>query len=94
MRGVWSGDAGVSAGDPVCLAIRAERVRLGQAAGTENTVPARTGATIYKGKYLDQTLETDIGEIKARIWDRDVDISGLDRLGWQAGDCAVTRTEA
>ena len=31
--------------------------------------PGRPGTTIYKGKYLDQSFETEVGTIKARIWD-------------------------
>ena len=90
VRGVWCG-GGAQPGETVCLAIRAERIGLGEGALGENAVPCRTGATIYKGKYFDQTLETDFGPIKARIWDRDVDVRSIERLGWRAADCAVTR---
>jgi len=91
VRGMWCGGEGTRPGDTVCLAIRAERIGLGVDAEGENAVSCRTGATIYKGKYFDQTLETDFGAIKARIWDRDIDVSAITRLGWRATDCAVTR---
>jgi ABC-type Fe3+/spermidine/putrescine transport system ATPase subunit len=96
LRGMWCGPRAAEPGAPVCVAVRAERVRLateqqGFVQGA-NGVPCRTGATIYKGKYLDQTLETDFGPVKARIWDRDVDLSGLAYVWWREGDCAVTTT--
>jgi hypothetical protein len=41
---------------------------------------------IYKGKYLDQTVETDIGDFKARIWDSNFEISRYTHLWWRADD--------
>ncbi len=94
LRGIWCGPRATEPGTPVCVAVRAERVRLateqqGFVQGA-NGIPCRTGATIYKGKYLDQTLETDFGPVKARIWDRDTDLSDLAYVWWREGDCAVT----
>ena len=94
LRGRWCGTGAVEAGAPACVAVRAERVRL--AAGGDvpveatNKIPCRASGTIYKGKYVDQMLDTDIGPLKARIWDRDVDVSDLSYLWWREGDCAVT----
>jgi ABC-type Fe3+/spermidine/putrescine transport system ATPase subunit len=94
LKGVWCGQERAETGMPVCLAIRAERVRLAaddSAPQAEaNRIPCRIGSTIYKGKYLDQTLDTEVGTIKARIWDRDVDVGQLSQLWWRAADCAVT----
>jgi ABC-type Fe3+/spermidine/putrescine transport system ATPase subunit len=94
LRGIWCGPRATEPGTPVCVAVRAERVRLateqqGFVQGA-NGIPCRIGATIYKGKYLDQTLETDFGPVKARIWDRDTDLSDLAYVWWREGDCAVT----
>ena len=58
-----------------------------------NALPCTSGATIYKGKYLDQTLDTDIGPVKARIWDRGVDVSNLEALWWRESECAITSPE-
>ncbi len=98
VSGVWSGGDAPPAGAQVCVAVRAERVRLGDFAGGEqesrvNSLPCRSGVTIYKGKYVDRTLDTAIGPIKARIWDRDVDLADLAALWWREDECAVTRVE-
>ena len=94
LRGPWTGRERPSRGQQACMAIRAERLKLGQppAGGGDgcNLIACRPGATIYKGKYLDQTLETTLGPIKARVWDRDVALDTLTSLWWRPGDCAVT----
>jgi len=75
------------------VGIRAERVRLdangSAAASGTNRIPCRPASTIYKGKYLDQSLETDFGTVKARIWDSDIDLSQIDGLWWAERDCMV-----
>ncbi len=98
LGGIWSGGDVQAVGSRVCLAVRAERVRLsnsntggdGQDDGI-NRLPCRSGATIYKGKYVDRTLDTQIGQIKARIWDRDADLADLASLWWREDECAVTQ---
>ena len=98
ISGAWSGRGRAAKGAPACVAVRAERVRLAPA-GTSleepgtNRLPCTIGTTIYKGKYLDQTLETDIGPIKARIWDRGVDIADLAALWWRESECAITAAD-
>ena len=99
LGGIWSGGEALAAGSPVSIAVRAERVRLSNSDGATqedgiNRLPCRSGATIYKGKYVDRTLDTDIGPLKARIWDRDADISDLASLWWREDECAVTRVVA
>jgi len=96
LSGVWSGGNIPPAGSRVCLAVRAERIRLSNAAGGGpedgiNRLPCRSGATIYKGKYIDRTLDTDVGPLTARIWDRDADLAEFASVWWRADDCAVTR---
>ena len=98
LGGIWSGGEVPAAGSPVCIAVRAERIRLsntaddGQGAGV-NRLPCRSGATIYKGKYVDRTLETDIGPIKARIWDQAANLADLSFMWWREDECAVTQIE-
>ncbi len=100
LAGIWSGGAAPPAGSRVCVAVRAERVRLSNTGAHEgqgdgiNRLPCRSGATIYKGKYVDRILDTDIGVLKARIWDRDADISDLASLWWREDECAVTQMVA
>lgn len=98
VSGMWSGGDVPPAGAQVCVAVRAERIRLGDFAGGGqqggvNRLPCQSGVTIYKGKYVDRTLDTAIGPIKARIWDRDVDLANLAALWWREDECAVTLVE-
>ncbi len=98
ISGAWSGAGPAEAGAPACVAVRAERIRLsprGEAIDEPgvNRLPCTSGATIYKGKYLDQTLDTDIGPVKARIWDRGVDVTDLEALWWRESECAITSAE-
>ena len=95
ISGAWSGTGPAETGAPACVAVRAERIRLAaRGAAVEeagvNRLPCTSGATIYKGKYLDQTLETDIGPVKARIWDRGVDVADQGALWWRQSECAIT----
>jgi ABC-type Fe3+/spermidine/putrescine transport system ATPase subunit len=93
LAGTWCGRQQPAVGQKAFVGIRAERVHLdangGAAAQGVNRIPCRPASTIYKGKYLDQSLETDFGTIKARIWDSDVDVSLIDRLWWAERDCMI-----
>ena len=64
------------------------------AGGAVNRMPCRPGSTIYKGKYVDQTLDTDIGPVKARVWDRGIALDEIAGFWWRAGECAVMPVEA
>ena len=93
-RGQWCGTEATATGSPVCLAVRAERVRLlsDEHRGSDdkpNSLDCRAGSTIYKGKYIDQTLETEIGAIRARIWDQELVVSDVAHIWWRPKDCAV-----
>ena len=95
VAGVWCGAAGTAPGTAVFVGIRAERIRLGgplhESAPDRlvNQMDCAPGTTIYKGKYLDQSLATEIGTIKARIWDSSIDLSRIGSLSWPTGDCMV-----
>lgn len=97
LRGIWCGRGKGEIGSSVCAAVRAERVRLApEVQGnteTGNVVPCRLSSAIYKGKYIDQTFETKIGMIKARIWDRDAPSAEATLLWWRERDCAVVPIE-
>jgi spermidine/putrescine transport system ATP-binding protein len=93
MAGAWCGHQPPCVGQKAIIGVRAERVRLdangGAAAFGINRIPCRPASTIYKGKYLDQSLETDFGTVKARIWDSDIDLSRIEGLWWAERDCMV-----
>ena len=48
---------------------------------------ARRRGSIYKGKYVDQVVETPVGPLKARIWDTEAATETFDRLSWAATHC-------
>ena len=92
IRGLWCGRQQSSPGSPVAVGVRAERIFLGSPkaeVGRANQLPGRPETTIYKGKYLDQSVETDVGTIKARIWDSHVDVSRISSLWWAEADCMI-----
>jgi ABC-type Fe3+/spermidine/putrescine transport system ATPase subunit len=95
VRGFWSGPNPALPSQPVCICVRAERIRLGVGDEEEpNRVACRPGATIYKGKYLDQILDTDIGPLNVRIWDRSVDLESVTHLWWREDDCVIVPDDA
>ncbi len=91
VTGTWCGGAAARPGALVFVGLRAERIRFGgpPVAGAGNQLACRPGTTIYKGKYLDQSFETAVGTIKARIWDSSIDLERIGSLSWTPGDCMV-----
>ena len=93
LRGRWCGNGPPVIGETITYGIRAERVHLScgdeQSDSKNNRISCRAGTTIYKGKYLDQTVETDLGAIKARIWDSGFDVSQVTNLWWREDDCVI-----
>jgi spermidine/putrescine transport system ATP-binding protein len=90
--GQWSGPDAPQAGQAAALAVRAERIAL---AGPDadpgapvNVLPCRSNERLYRGKYLDHAVDTAVGRIKVRSWDR----GGPSEIGavtWRHEDCVV-----
>ena len=94
VRGRWGGSGQPRRGRPVCACVRAERVRFAGPQGEEpNRIACRAGATIYKGRYLDQRLETDAGSLNVRIWDRNLRLRPVTHVWWPEDDCIVVPDE-
>jgi ABC-type Fe3+/spermidine/putrescine transport system ATPase subunit len=94
VRGRWCGIEAPRAGEPICVCVRAERIRFATGGGAEpNRIACRPGATIYKGKYLDQMLETGVGVLNARIWDPNLDIGSVGHVWWHEEDCVIVPAE-
>ena len=90
VHGRWCGTGAPRVGEPICVCVRAEGVRFATGAGAEpNRIACRPGATIYKGKYVDQTLETGVGVLNARIWDRNLDLGSVSHVWWHEEDCVI-----
>ena len=92
-RGLWCGRGRPKVGAAVDIAVRAERLRFAAAddapAEGHVQIPCSPGEAVYKGKYLDQTLNSKIGELKARLWDPEIDIDAITGVWWRPNDCAV-----
>ena len=80
-----------SPGDAAFAAVRAEHVHLGTAAEASAgaALPCRIVGRIYKGKYEDWTVETDIGPLIGRVWDTDAVSETPDAVGWAAERCVI-----
>ena len=90
IHGQWSGPGVPRRGQPVCACIRAERIRFAGPEGKEpNRIACRAGAMIYKGRYLEQKLETDAGSLNVRIWERNRDVRSASHVWWPEDDCIV-----
>jgi spermidine/putrescine transport system ATP-binding protein len=86
----WSGKGHPSPGERVVLGVRAERMHIGSEApaGAEmNVLSGRPDSLIYKGKYLDRTVITDIGPVKVRLWDSSASLQDQGFVWWRFGDC-------
>jgi ABC-type Fe3+/spermidine/putrescine transport system ATPase subunit len=94
--GRWFGTRLPEAGDHVVVGLRAERLHVADAApepeppASLNVLPCRFGSAIYKGKYLDRTANTDIGQLKVRIWDANLVTRDDAFIWWKREDCMVT----
>ena len=90
--GPWGGTEPPRPGQPATLAVRAERITLAErepaSGGDLNALPCRSNERLYRGKYLDHSVETAVGRIKVRSWGR----GGSDEaraVTWRHEDCVV-----
>jgi ABC-type Fe3+/spermidine/putrescine transport system ATPase subunit len=91
--GRWSGTGSPEIGSDIVVGLRAERLHVADAApespAAANVLPCRFGAAIYKGKYLDRTANTAIGQLKVRIWDANPVTRDDAFIWWKREDCMV-----
>ncbi|WP_200840939.1 ABC transporter ATP-binding protein [Geminicoccus flavidas] len=92
MAGAWSGRTRPAVGDKVVVGMRAERLHIAdrppQGPGL-NVLPGRLDSAIYKGKYLDRTVLTEVGPIKVRLWDSSSSTAEQGFVWWKKADCMV-----
>lgn len=90
--GQWSSQEPPQAGQSATLAVRAERIALSDrepsAASNLNVLPCRSNERLYRGKYLDHSVETSVGRVKVRSWDRDGPAQAT-AVTWRTEDCVV-----
>ena len=92
LTGRWSGQTAPEIGQDACVAIRAERLKLDETGSdtNQNCLECSAGSTLYRGKYVDQHLDTKIGPMRVRIWDRSNRNAEISMVSWHPDDCVVT----
>jgi ABC-type Fe3+/spermidine/putrescine transport system ATPase subunit len=92
MAGTWSGRTRPSVGDKVVVGMRAERLHIADRPPQDqglNVLPGRLDSAIYKGKYLDRTVLTEVGPVKVRLWDSSSSTAEQGFVWWKKADCMV-----
>lgn len=86
-------DRALAAGDSVLLAVRAERLSAtgGQAVANtnRNVLACKLLQQVYRGKYVDQVLETEQGRMRLRNWLRTASSSPVEAVTWLPEDGIV-----
>ena len=96
IHGFYHGTAPIASGARVFAAVRAEKVRFTEGGGEpdeENCFPCKVVSRIYKGKYYDLGVETEMGPFSGRIWDLEDDMDSPTQISWQIADCIVAPDE-
>jgi len=79
-------------GEAAVIAFRAERVSLvadkAAAPDGSNVLSCQANEHLYRGKYLDHSIETALGRIKVRSWDRNVPAE-VGAVAWRPEDSVV-----
>jgi spermidine/putrescine transport system ATP-binding protein len=92
MTGVCAAAAPPSIGETAVIAFRAERVNLvastDAAPDGSNALSCQANTHLYRGKYLDHAVETALGRIKVRSWDRNVPAE-IGAVAWRPEDSVV-----
>lgn len=81
----------IGEGSEAVVAVRAERLiplTAGEA-GQPNVLPCRPTEQFYRGKYVDQRADTDLGQIRIRTWDRSIDFGAVTAVTCRHEDCMV-----
>lgn len=87
VQGTLASD-GIKPGDPVNLAVRAERVNSG--IRRENGLEATLANKVYRGKYTDLVVKTSAGDFRLRSWHGAPDEDQpFDSIGWKASDAVI-----
>ncbi|MGM0562046.1 MAG: ABC transporter ATP-binding protein [Pseudomonadota bacterium] len=93
--GSWCGVNAPKVGDKICFGIRAERLRLEddevqrETEERVNSLEARPGHQIYRGKFLEQNIETQAGVLRATVWDQEKDPSRVASVSWSVEDAVA-----
>jgi ABC-type Fe3+/spermidine/putrescine transport system ATPase subunit len=92
VTGQWCGTSAPRVGAKAVIGVRAERVRLSEKREDHpkvNGFACQRTASVYKGKYLDLTLDTQVGPIRSRLWDVDAAPADPACIHWSHDTCTV-----
>ncbi len=92
ITGQWCGKSEPRVGAKAVVGVRAERVRLAEQeqGGTGvNAFACQRTSSVYKGKYLDLTVDTAVGVIRSRVWDVDATPEEPACAYWSFDTCTV-----
>ena len=89
VKATWHGGKNLEKGTNVFISIRAERVELNQSKTAENTFNGTLSNTIYKGKYSDHHIDAQFGEVRSRVWDKNVFEKDTIKFSWKPKDVIV-----
>lgn len=85
----WHGLENLAKGTEVFIAVRAERVKLNPDKETENLFKGQLSKTIYKGKYSDHHIVSPFGEVRSRVWDKNIFKDDEISFSWNSKDVTV-----
>lgn len=85
LRGTWTGARSPVIGEHAAVMVRAEKVRSGNAGPLRGTI----SASVYKGRYVEQIVETEVGRIYSLSWDSQSTASGTTSLSWSERDAKI-----
>jgi len=89
LSGTWTGDEPPIVGQNAALLLRAEKVQLCDRDAAQAMIRGKATASVYKGKYIDTIVDTPIGTMHARQWNRDQATTGETGLVWSQESASV-----
>jgi spermidine/putrescine transport system ATP-binding protein len=77
----------------VCVAVRAERLEtsdhLPGLSPSLNMLPCTLQRQTYRGKYTDQAVDTQLGQIRLRSWNCVPSTTTVQAVAWRPEDCVI-----
>jgi spermidine/putrescine transport system ATP-binding protein len=83
---------GYREGQAVTVAVRAERLTptlMGAVSHAGNLLPCRPTGHLYRGKYVDRSAASGLGQINIRTWDRAISDETFDAVSCRPEDCVA-----
>lgn len=85
LRGQWTGKHAPEVGRSAAVMVRAEKVKLSDSGLLSGTLTA----SVYKGRYLENVVETKVGRLHSLSWDGHTPGADTVSLSWNEMDAKV-----